>query len=290
MKALVHIVQVSVCMSLLIASPAKTRAQEEQNEPPVEKKKSSVMFGGAVYYAGWAPFWRTEHATGFNGAMFIKLDGQYTLKSMTPVYVPLLAFTFNERWGLSFSALTGKFEFSYNGTSINGIMGQPTTTNNYTWIRYAEKYDGDILANYNMLQHIKIFFGLKYQGYEYRNKGLNAVGPFLMPISESASLYTGGIGLGVMATLPLAGGLYLQTQLSFQALGGVEVRAGAKQVIVNLGGNAVAGFAYHIKAAHITIALGGRMQFQYYLKSLSLYQNSPTDQFYGAYGSLVLVF
>lgn len=253
-----------------------------------------VTVGGTVYYAGWDPFWRNENRFEMMPPFINKIDGQYVLKAAAPIYGPVIAVGFNEKWGLSLSGLFGTYRYDYSGNTIlmdlfAGINSRIFPTQKS---RLCYKYDGDLLANYSIERHTRLFFGLKYQGYHYRENGYDLFFSVVMPIAKTVTYHSGGIGLGILNATPLGKGFFIQTQVSFQAMAGAEQTDGygTAAILACLGGNATGGIAYHITPAHLTIALGGRIQYQYYYRYSTINRNSRSDIFYGAYLSLMALF
>jgi hypothetical protein len=151
------------------------------------------------------------------------------------------------------------------------------------------EYDLDTTLNYFFTRHIKIFIGMKYQGYEYN--GTSTSIDYAGDIKGRKNSYTlksngYGPGAGIGFSVPLLKTLYLHSNVSGLYLNSViswtqswhafqlapsffydDFNKCKTMLRFHVGGfNANLSFAYYIPAASTSIIMGGRFQ---YLKNIS---------------------
>jgi len=211
-----------------------------------------ISVGASAWYVSWE---RTTLAG--NGKSEIK-------QNMGPdlMYGPLVAVKFAEAWSLS-------SVFLYNSSPfILRTQGSIETKYN--------RLDSDTLLNYNFNRFIKAFAGVKYEDISWNNavsKGGNfGIGP----------------GLGLGATIPIAGNLYFLTNISGMYLTGKFKNETKSGDMGRYGYNVNANLAYYIEQISLTITGGYRYQF--YRTDFSKDQNSNENIFSGATLSVIYNF
>ena len=112
-----------------------------------------------------------------------------------------------------------------------------------------DRRDSDLALNYRLSDYFKVFAGVKYMGFTDALKQHNAVGP----------------GLGVSATVPITGDIFLLATMSGLYLWGSEKYddsiVNEKESFNEYGINGTLAFAYYIADFSTVISLGARYQY-----------------------------
>jgi len=146
-KILTALACVGVTLSLLPAFMAPAHALD-------------VSIGPAVWYAWWTPaFWK-EWSRGDADDTVTKRDFNSTF-----LFGPALAVSFSPKW-----SLTGVFMWTgwYRAEKTKIDVGDNERSEDSLDI---SKYDLDTALNYTINRYCKLFGGVKYQGYTYRDRG-----------------------------------------------------------------------------------------------------------------------
>jgi len=172
------------------------------------------------------------------------------------LYGPTLAIKFNNDFNLTFVFLYGTFDI----TKDKGID-----------ISKKSKYqriDSDLALNYRLNDYFKVFGGMKFLYYDI-TPIITDYGTFTIINIDPHISY--GAGLGLSATVPIVGDLFVLGTISGLYLWGADkVKIGDKdgnnpRNIKNsyneYGINTTLSLAYYIASASTVISLGGRFQY-----------------------------
>ena len=139
-----------------------------------------------------------------------------------------------------------------------------------------DRRDGNIAINYRLNDFFKVFAGIKYMGFTDAFSQHDALGP----------------GMGLSATLPVAGDIYLLATMSGIYLWGSEkyndpfvidlwgsgnyndLFVKEKESFNEYGVNGTLAFAYYIEGLHTVISIGGR--YQHYFTN---YKGDPDSNY-----------
>lgn len=169
-------------------------------------------------------------------AWYSQEDEEETIKP-DPIffYGPALSVKINDDFNLTFVYLYGRFNYSNAGFDFK-----------------MKRIDSDLALNYKLNEYFKVFGGIKYIGYSAD------------VLFFSTKIYLFGPGLGLSATYPIVGDLFLLANLSGIYLWGyseVVGFTGKEKLEYNTYGiNSSLSLAYYIAPASTVISLGGRYQ------------------------------
>jgi hypothetical protein len=194
----------------------------------------------------------------------------------------------------------------------------------------TDKYDLDATLSYTLNKFMKIFLGFKYQRYTIaegpynvpmRLNGSTTPGSYWIYNNTRITYngYAGGCGVGFNAHVVEnlffffnISGLYQYPQMTanssffimFRADGGggfilplnfkdaLHNQRNNKLVYNAVGGNVTANFAYQVPSAHLTLSLGARYQYLYFMGSDSsgFTFKGKSDHYYGGTFSAIFTF
>lgn len=241
---------------------------------PATAHALDMSAGAAAWYAWWAPGWAESNA---QGKPEFKVDPAILVG-------PVLSFVFADGWSLSAVFMIGK----YKGTAENPADPANPSSGTFSFERDIMKYDLDTTLNYSITKIFKIFAGIKYQSYNYKDEAnLHIVYPSLPPVTmdmklEGKSDYKSyGPGLGIGITYPVIQSLYVLLNVSGIALQGEDDQTlempiastgttietadfETKQKFTTYGFNGSIALAYYIAGANTTVSLGFRYQYLKY--------------------------
>lgn len=149
------------------------------------------------------------------------------------------------------------------------------------------KWDLDVLVNYALNNYVKVFVGMRVQGYDYDVKSItyNLTNPTIADYVPYKVYQRGwGPGIGASLTLNLWGPIYLLSNASALYLSTNHRLSGYAwtgwaAVYHTVGFNGATALSFYIKQASVTISLGGRYQYLHYL----LDDRRTNDWFYSLY-------
>ncbi|HOT46533.1 MAG TPA: hypothetical protein PLM53_17055 [Spirochaetota bacterium] len=237
-----------------------------------EDRRVKCVVAFTAYYANWAPVWKKYRYT-----LPKYSEGDFSLPKGTFMYGPSLSITI-DRWQISGNFLYGEFEgnlVAYDFLPVFSASGFGYIIP-YSKKMDVKKYDCDLLVSYQINSFFKIFFGPKYQGYQYKTTTSLSV-----PSTEDIEHHSGGLGVGIGCTLPIAGDFYLMMNFSGVVLVGMQKGSEDEgdRISIAYGGNETIALTYYIRAAHIVISAGGRLQYLYFHTTPSKYYLSKHDIF-----------
>ena len=222
---------------------------------PYKAYAFDITAGGTAWYAQSEQYYtQTKSPSGV-------INNSIAKSSPAFLYGPTLAVRFNQDFNLTFVYLYGHFENEKNqGSSYNSSTK-------------FSRSDSDLALNYRLSDYFKVFIGAKYLAY-----GITPARTDLatFQIIGNADIHTSyGPGLGLSATVPIVGSLFVLGTVSGLYLWGshgvvvADISGGTPpypQRSANLkyneyGINTNLSLAYYIAPASVVISLGGRFQY-----------------------------
>lgn len=302
----------ALCVVFLLAENAAGADQSTRD------RAAGFSIGYKQLYAWWVPVW--EHfdlSKVKNSALLyrreIVFSGKYTMKPDSNfLYNPVFSIRFSDKWSLSGSFLYGFF--NSGKTYMASPIYQTITTS--TVIQFSksvaqkiQKYDADLLANVQVADIIKVFFGLKYQGYDYRfirSSNMYSYGNLIVNLEDEIRFHSVGAGAGATATVHLGAGFFFIPSVSLMYLSGRDyhhmrrdffqhyfrvfyIEKGSRNAHMT-GVNGTVELAYPIRKTGLTLSLGFRCQYLYYLRNIRKNYTRNFDLFFGPNISIVYTF
>jgi hypothetical protein len=171
------------------------------------------------------------------------------------LFGPAMSVKFNDDFNLTFVFLYGKFNATKSDDSKSDF----------------KRIDSDLAINYKLHDYFKVFAGIKYLSYGIMPVKGNFHGAADFEIEKIDPHTSYGTGLGVSATIPIAGnlfglatvsGLYLFGKQGVKKTDGISedlesLKIGYKEYGINTNLSA----AYYIAEWSTVISLGGRFQY-----------------------------
>ncbi|MCL2155012.1 MAG: hypothetical protein FWH53_05045 [Leptospirales bacterium] len=208
-----------------------------------------ITIGATTWYAQSEQYYAQNKSAYFMNDTLVESNPAF-------LYGPTLAVRFSNDFNLTFVYLFGNFE----------------TVKDDGNFKYRSKYkrsDSDLALNYRLGDYFKVFLGMKYLSYDITPGDTDNQTFQIINIDPHTSY---GAGLGLSATIPVTGDLFLLGTVSGLYLFGkdkVEItdyNSTANPRSVNLdyneyGVNSTIALAYYIAPASTVISLGGRLQY-----------------------------
>lgn len=235
-----------------------------------------ISVGPIVWYAWWSPNFKNLFTGNYPGSVKnlnlvtqSQASGGSWDNTGTFLLGPAVSVKFSEKWSLA-AVFTTNVPYDQTGRSqfLNAGLSASVIKNEIS-IK-TQKYDLDTTLSYSLSPYLKIFGGLKYQGYSYSGKGKVIQSSVIISIpykySGDSNGYGAGAGLG--ATLPLSDSLYLLGNVSAVYINSrVERLTDSRISKMNffeyynsVGPAGSLSLAYYIPSASVTISLGGKFQ------------------------------
>jgi hypothetical protein len=259
-KGIIGVLVMAVLMSLF--------AQPQANA-------ASISGGVAAFNSWWSPSYK-DMATGRNRSF----TGTAVFNDsfhMNPAFLVGPSLSISLPAGFSVSTV-----FLY-GSWFHSDAAYYTSLYKTSFSIDAKKYDLDVLVHYALHRYLKLFTGIKYQGYSFKG-GVVQVDYSLtgVNVTPPQKAYMSGIGpgLGASTTIEIWGPLYLLANASVLYLSSnfrfdSFLMYRMVQHYQGVGFNGMVSLAWYIEPASVTISLGFRYQFLHY----SLLQGSTRDYF-----------
>lgn len=281
---------------LLLALSLPLHAAAQQKQPAKQQKLYQVKkarpaadgdrqwhisAGFRVGCFWWQPVWQKYVANEFGNGV----DNFKYRMGPNAIFGPMLSFTFNKQWSLSWSFQYGRYDAKaraliyFSGLLVPGNIHFK-----------VDKMDSDLLALVTLTKYAKLFFGPRYQGYQYNEK-------FLLIKSTPVQYHSLSLGVGAAFTVPLGASFYFLPNISLVGLVGWEEFNPLKisytldsdaRISGALGFNANVDFGYFVVPASVTITLGFRIQYLHYLQKARESYGNDADIFFGP--SLAVVY
>ena len=158
----------------LDAAPKQKQAAKQQKLYEVKKTRPgtdgkrewhiSVGFRAGCFW--WQPVWQKYVANEVGNG----LDNFKYRMGPNAIYGPMLNFTFNKQWSLSWNFQYGQYIARARALIWFPPLASILIPGN---IRFkVAKMDSDLLAMVTLAKFVKLFFGPRYQGYRYNEKFL----------------------------------------------------------------------------------------------------------------------
>jgi hypothetical protein len=263
-----------------------------------------VTIGTQVWFAWWRPAWDSQEYTSDPGNTEYSSD----LRVPDPQVLagPVLSVSLGERLTLS-SALA----FGGYWTWGPRIHQNP---NNMSFEELdIRKYDLDTTLSYAATEWLRLFAGIKIQGYDYfkeRTKYDRTAGLTDWKTLKDTRYFSIGPGVGAGVSLPLIAGLYATVNAGVLALWARETTEMEKYWLQDptlrvdkidyvgtafiAGGNTSASLVYFVPESRLALSLGFRYQGLRYFQDRNdvgeYYFDGKIDHFYGATASLLYTF
>lgn len=255
----------------------KTQPAKQYKYSDNKNREWHISAGFMVGCYWWQPVWQKYIANDVSNGLN---NFKYKM-GPNAIYGPLLVFTANSRWSLSWS-----FQYArYVANARALITFPPLGIDLYPGkIRFAvSKMDSDLIALVSVSKYVRIFFGPRYQGYRYNEK-------FLMIKSSPVIYHSLSMGFGCALSVPLGANFYFLPNLSLVGLVGweefnpfkISYTQGSTALIAGaIGVNGVLNFGYYISSAGVTISAGFRAQYLYYIRKTRPSYGNKGDLFLG---------
>ncbi len=280
-----------ICAFAAIAVISPQLLADDDDDEPQKEKKLRVTFGGTCFYADWNPVWKKYSGSRMGG--FRLERGAYSTSDGQFMGGPFLSLHTSNGWSVSWNWLVARYDMKYEGSVFFRNVGTMAPVMLTSTIY---KVDGDMIIAYAINEHVKFFFGPKYQGYSYKQSRFELMplgfSYLPMPSEDKTELHQGGLGTGFAFTVPLVANLYLLPNISILAMSGINISTQKEnlQIPLAFGANSLLSLAYFIEPAHCTISLGGRAQYLYYYRLPSTAYTERHDYFYGVNLSIAFSF
>ncbi len=272
---------------------------------PTRSHAAGMSIGPYVWYAWWIPSFK-EYSEGKN-LPFGVTNPSFTMNPAF-LYGPMLSFNWGN-WSWSNVLVLGQYssKSKFNSISITPPPLMPTRGSNKTW-----KFDLDSTINYSVNKNIKIFIGFKYQHYNYKGTQYINFGPAAILNKISDTYHGFGLGFGTGFTFHLVENLFLiwnlsitgycpfiksrQTGMIMFPTYNQPLNNPKEQISTAFGPNSTLTFAYYIPKANLTLSLGFRYQYMYFIGARIPASNmietpeSHSDHFFGVNMSVVYSF
>ncbi|MBN1533859.1 MAG: hypothetical protein JXA20_14405 [Spirochaetes bacterium] len=146
-----------------------------------------------------------------------------------------------------------------------------------------QKWDLDVNLNYALTDYLKLFMGMKHQGYTFDYSGTQLSTSTITPYYGKVYFRGVGPGLGISLNINLAGPLFLLTNLSTLYLYSADrmhfvATTHLQWAYHVVGFNGTVSLAWYIEPASLTVSLGFRYQYLCYY----LWDSRTNDWFYTA--------
>jgi hypothetical protein len=275
----------ALSLPLNVAAQKKQAAKQQKlyqvKKADTSKREWRLSAGFRVGCLWWQPVWQKYTANEIGNG----LDNFKYKMGPNAIYGPLLGFTINSQWSLSWNFQYGRYIAKAQAVIYVADRLLPGK------IRFAaEKMDSDLLATVTLAKFAKLFFGPRYQGYQYKEK-------FLLIKSSPVKYHSIALGVGSAFTVPLGMSFYFLPSVSLVALVGWEEKNPLKisytlksegQTAGALGFNLQADFGYFVIPAGLTITAGFRVQYLGYVKKVRPSYGRDADVFFGP--SVVVIY
>ncbi len=213
-----------------------------------------VSIGPTAWFAWWKPAFEDIYAA-YGDPGVVEQDFQL---GPAPMYGAALSLAFSKEWSWSSVFVYGnEYRAEVNKTYTNGFR--------VTGAMRIEKTDLDSTVNYSLSRTVKVFGGVKYQGYSFKDNSTTYYpGSSAVYKTDSTHVYSWstGPGLGVGFTIPVSESVFILLNASgLYMYASLKAPGGNIQAYDCWGGNAGISLAYYVSSMSTTIALGGRYQF-----------------------------
>ena len=214
----------------------------------------------------------------------IRKNSEYAFDP-TFLYGPVLSVKFNNDFNLTFVYLYSNFDYKLDYYKDEGSTLSATSK--------ITRSDSDLALNYKLNDYFKIFIGAKYLAYDIKLSYIDYTDSYFYSNSKHSSI---GPGLGLNATFPISGNIFVLATLSgfylfspgekFEDKGIYNDIAVPVHMTIGYneyGFNSNISIAYYIAQISTVISLGGRLQ--YFITDYYDYEpfliNKIKNMFYG---------
>lgn len=248
-------------MMMLLAAGSVSRLDAAERNGPV------FGIGANVWCAWWKPMWADRPSV-------LPFTSSFKMNNPRAIGGPLLNVVINERWAISTGFNYGRFKGEaatfFPGMVLTLLYGLPPFPLGIT--RNAQRYDFDFIISNGLNKYLKIFWGIKYWGYDLKIRQ----NLFIISLDSNETAHSVGPGLGLVVNIPLMENLNLQPAISalvqysvlrskqsgpVSLLGRIISPGGFSGDMLYYGLNATLTLGYHIAKIHTTMAIGGRIQY-----------------------------
>ncbi len=172
------------------AKPQENRQIKQQSADKDGERKWHLSVGFTVGCFWWNPVWQKYTGDDLSEGF---IPYKYKINP-NAIYGPLLGFTINERWSLTWSFQYGSYLASTKTIYYNPLYFPFPIPNTFKF--RAVKMDSDLLTQAVVWKYARLFFGLRYQGYQYQEK-------FLGLTSTKVKYHSLALGFGSAFTVPM---------------------------------------------------------------------------------------
>ncbi len=250
---------------------------------------AGLKAGATVWYTWWDGANRSI-STGA-GTPLSTLNRYHQVPAI--LYGPVLSVDFNQRWSLSVIFALG------TDIRARGSYYEPWMSGYHRLGNRYFRYDLDPTAAYAFNRYVKVFAGMKLQGYDIDGTSETYYSNRFEKSSPKTKYIAYGPGAGIGLTVPLhenlfvianVSGLYMRSDITRKELitvygtvgQGNDASSTNGRFAWNVwGGNANASLAWYVPRASLTFSLGGRYQLFWIQLAGNHVSNRTTSIRYG---------
>ena len=294
------IIIITVIVVSCTAAVPSLGQDENTNKTRNNERKENLAdihfnLGISLHYTWWNPVWGKVSQAGdmffymlLNQAVpFLKIESPSRVYEVDPAFMGGLHFYtgFEKSWGMSADLVIGGYRDA--SVMVTALTTNPFDLSEYTKYRIDSiTFDSALLAHYRIASWFALSIGPAYQGYTLKEKNTS----YLFSFSRSGMMHLFGGKVGADFTVPLVENLSIEPALSFLTLHGIADGGFISSGSIALGGTASVPFKYYLEKIHITITLGFKYQFLYYMQVGHTDYINRWDHRYGLFESITYTF
>lgn len=264
-----------------------------------------IAIGATAWYAQWDSVWREIPVYRPLPGWSSRLTSREGDNTPTLLYGPVFSIGFSSDvsiagaylWGDSYRLKQESVYDAYNEMGAYQFTGISQES-----IGPVTRFDYDTTLNYRVFPWLKVFAGVKYQGYDYDINIVGTVPLYLMDYFMSVTVKSRSLGPGAGAgiTLPVFSHAYMMVNASFLYLRTTweysnYIAQNYDPMIPEevdfrcYGFNAHSSLVYYFEEANIALSLGVRLQYLRFT-SKDAEKNGIDERAYGITGAAVFSF
>ncbi|HPA73996.1 MAG TPA: hypothetical protein PKY31_17115 [Spirochaetota bacterium] len=215
---------------------------------------TTISVGPSVWYAWWQPAFENQYKGGNTAS---SSSQEFDINS-TFLVGPAASILINPYWSLSALYMWTNMYKSSSGYDV------PVIDERWHREMKIKKYDIDLTITYTLTPSLRIFGGLKGQGYEYNlttRYYSYSMGIILDETSQEVTSRSLGPGVGMSYTMLLSQTTFISISASIIYMDTVMKDQILEEAYHTLGGNSMLSLFYRPTGSPVTISAGFRMQY-----------------------------